>query len=64
MKKITLIYASMTGNAQFVADNAKSALEDAGHTVNEFCLDDNEEIASDYAKNIYEYTYLHVVPHV
>ena len=44
MKKITHIYAIMTGNAEFVADNDKSALEDAGHTVNEFCLDDNEEI--------------------
>jgi len=44
MKKITLIHASMTGNAEFVADNVKEALQEAGHTVKEFSLNDEEEI--------------------
>ena len=44
MKKVTLIHARMTGNAEFVADNAKEALEKAGHTVKEFSLNEEEGI--------------------
>ena len=44
MKKVTLIHASMTGNAEFVAETVKSALEKDGHTVKEFDLNEEEGI--------------------